>query len=64
VEKDIYNDSTYEYNMRKNKAKPVSYKAIKNNRTLSEFVKEEVIDKTKEITKITWDLVMKMTKKK
>ncbi|MBU0627640.1 MAG: hypothetical protein KKC75_00480 [Nanoarchaeota archaeon] len=50
--------------MRKNKAKPVSYKAIKNNRTLSEFVKEEVIDKTKEITKITWDLVMKMTKKK
>ena len=45
------------------KSKSVSYKAIQKNKTLGDFIKEEVIDKTKEITKMTWDLVMKWTKR-
>ena len=50
--------------MKKQKTKPISYKTIKENRTLGAFVKEAVVDKTKEISKITQDLVMKMTKKR
>ncbi|MEA2037417.1 MAG: hypothetical protein U9O94_07950 [Nanoarchaeota archaeon] len=50
--------------MKKDKSKPISYATIRKNRTLGDFVKEEVVDKTKEITKLTWDLVMKWTKKR
>jgi len=46
----------------KDKTKKISYNAIIKNRTLGEFVKEKV-DKTKEISKLTWELVMKWTKK-
>jgi len=50
--------------MKKDKSRPISYKTIRKNKTLGEFIKEEVIDKTKEISKITWELVSKLTKKK
>ena len=50
--------------MKKNKSKKISYSAVKKNTTLTGFIKNEVVDKTRDIAKITWDLVMKMTKKK
>jgi hypothetical protein len=50
--------------MRKNKTKRVSYNAVKKNTTLTQFVKEEVVDRTIDIAKLTWELVMKMTKRK
>jgi len=45
----------------KDKTKKISYNTIRKNKTLGEFVKEKV-DKTKEISKLTWELVMKWTK--
>ena len=49
--------------MRKDKTKPISYNTIRKNKTLGDFFKEEVVDKTKDAAKLTWDLVMKWTKK-
>ena len=49
--------------MKKDKSKPISYETVRKNTTLGSFIKEKV-DKTKEISKMTWNLVMKWTKKK
>lgn len=50
--------------MRKRKSKPVSYKDIQKNRKLGDFIREEVIDKTKEASKAVWEHILKITKKK
>ena len=50
--------------MRKRKSKPVGYKDIQKNKKLGDFIKEEVIDKTKETSKVIWAQIMKLTKKK
>jgi len=50
--------------MKKNKTKKTSYLAIKKNTTITQFVKCEVVDRTKDIAKLTLDLIMKLTKKK
>jgi hypothetical protein len=50
--------------MKKDKSKKINYATIKKNTTLTQFVKEEVVDRTIDIAKLTWDLVMKMTKRK
>jgi len=52
------------YRMRKRKSKPVGYKDIQKNKKLGDFIKEEVIDKTKETSKVIWAQIMKLTKKK
>lgn len=43
---------------------PIPYKETKKNKTLTGFFKDEVIDKTQDMAKFTWELVMKWTKKK
>ena len=50
--------------MKKRKSKPVSYKDVQKNKKLGDFIKEEVIDKTKETSKVIWAQIMKLTKKK
>ena len=49
--------------MKKDKTKKISYGAIRKNKKLGEFVKEEFIGRTKDTVKLTWDLVRKWTKK-
>jgi hypothetical protein len=44
--------------------KRVKFKTIQKNTTLGQFVKKEVVDRTKDVAKLTFDLVMKMTKKR
>lgn len=48
--------------MKKDKSKPISYNAISKNRRLGEFFKEEVVDRAVDVSKMTWDLVVKFTK--
>jgi hypothetical protein len=50
--------------MKKRKSKLVSYKDILKNKKLGDFIKEEVIDKTKETSKVVWEHILKITKKK
>ena len=50
--------------MKKRKSTPTSYKDIQKNKKLGDFIKEEVIDKTKEASKVVWEHIMKLTKKK
>jgi len=50
--------------MKKRKSTPTSYKDIQKNKKLGDFIKEEVIDKTKETSKVIWAQIMKLTKKK
>ncbi|MFH1849973.1 MAG: hypothetical protein ABH879_07385 [archaeon] len=49
--------------MKKDEYKPIRYNTVIKNKTLGDFIKEEVIDRTLGIAKFTRDLVIKWTKK-
>jgi len=42
----------------------ISYKTIRQNKTLGEFLREDIIQPTQDIAKFTFELIMKWTKKK
>jgi hypothetical protein len=47
--------------MKKDKTKPISYEAIIKNKTLKEFIKQDVVDKTKKVAQDTWNIIAKYT---
>jgi len=45
------------------KSKPISFNTVMKNKKLGDFVKEEIVDRAVDVSKMTWDLVIKFTKK-